>query len=77
MNHRGLGPVPAHTYAQLSARSGQMVCENPYPCEMDLGMLEGIAERFLPKDSLRVQVTHVPGECRRQQAERCTYLIHW
>ena len=77
MNHRGLGPTVAYKYEPVSERSARMVCENPYPCEMDLGLVEGMAERFRPKDSLRIQVTHAPGDCRRRQAERCTYTVHW
>jgi len=76
-SHRGMGHGLAYTFEPLSERSARLICETPYPCEMDLGLVEGLAERFRPKDSPRVQVTHEPGECRRDKAERCIYSVHW
>lgn len=77
MNHRGADHAGAYKYEPVSERCARIVCANPYPCEMDLGLVEGMAERFRPMDSMRVQVTHAPGDCRRKQAERCAYLVHW
>jgi len=77
MNHRGFECANAYRYEPLSERSARIVCANPYPCEMDLGLVEGMADRFRPKDSMRIEVRHAPGDCRRKQAERCAYTVHW
>ncbi|WP_394848961.1 serine/threonine protein kinase [Pendulispora brunnea] len=50
-----------------------MECENPYPCELDLGILLGFARRFEP----RAVVEHAPGPCRKEGAESCTYHVTW
>lgn len=54
-----------------------MVCENPYPCDMDLGLIEAIADRFRPPSVLRVRVEHSPGKCRKSGGKMCEYQIHW
>ncbi|WP_394848963.1 serine/threonine protein kinase [Pendulispora brunnea] len=50
-----------------------MVCEEPYPCAMDHGMILGFARRFEPY----AVVEHGPGGCRKDGAESCTYHITW
>ncbi|WP_394838419.1 serine/threonine protein kinase [Pendulispora rubella] len=50
-----------------------MVCEEPYPCAMDHGMILGFARRFEPY----AVVEHAPGGCRRDGAESCTYHVTW
>ncbi|WP_394848959.1 serine/threonine protein kinase [Pendulispora brunnea] len=50
-----------------------MECENPYPCEMDHGIILGFARRFQP---LAV-VEHVPGRCRKDGADSCVYHVSW
>jgi hypothetical protein len=50
------------------------VCENPYPCNFDLGIVQGFAARF----EARATVEHVDGSsCRKQGGERCTYVVTW
>lgn len=50
------------------------VCENPYPCAFDLGILTVMAERF--ESSARV--AHDGAQpCRKRGANSCTYSITW
>ncbi|MFY0567451.1 hypothetical protein ACN28E_27010 [Archangium lansingense] len=50
------------------------VCENPYPCAFDRGILTCMAERFEPS----VQVVHDETRpCRKRGGNSCTYLITW
>ncbi|WP_394841252.1 hypothetical protein LZC95_29805 [Pendulispora brunnea] len=50
------------------------VCENPYPCDFDHGILTAMARRFEPK----VTVAHDDlAPCRKKGADSCTYLITW
>lgn len=77
LHHRGLGDVGGYHYKSLGERKGQMVCDNPYPCALDEGILEAIGERFRPKGSLWVRVEHLAGSCRKSGADSCTYNISW
>ncbi len=51
-----------------------VTCENPYPCDFDLGLVRGAALRFQPK----ARVVHDDKvACRKQGAESCTYHVSW
>jgi hypothetical protein len=50
------------------------VCENPYPCDFDRGMLTEIASRF--ERSARVTHDEQTG-CRKTGGNSCTYTITW
>jgi hypothetical protein len=51
-----------------------MVCDNPYPCRFDLGIIKGMAHRFEP----RATVTHdTSTACRQKGAATCTYVVTW
>lgn len=77
MCHRGPGNVGGYHYTPTGSRTARMVCDNPYPCGLDEGLLEAIGERFRPIDSLWVQVEHQPGPCRKKGAASCTYNLSW
>ena len=57
MSHRG-GDVGSYDFQSTGPRSAKMVCRNPYPCELDRGIIEAMATRFKPDDSLGVSVRH-------------------
>jgi len=51
-----------------------VVCETPYPCDIDRGILFGFALRFEPY----AFVEHVrTNTCRKQGASSCAYSITW
>lgn len=54
-------------------RRFKLVCDNPYPCDLDRGIVAGMAYRFEPK----ANVTHVPGSCRNKGGTSCTYVVTW
>jgi len=70
-------PVGGYHYVAVDRRSAKMVCDNPYPCDLDLGLVEAICDRFRPKDALWVRIEHDPKTCRRRGDTSCTYLITW
>lgn len=77
MNHKG-GEIGHYSYKQTSENSGVMVCDNPYPCEFDRGIVTSMAREFKPESSMRVTVKHdEAAPCRDKGAESCTYLISW
>lgn len=77
LNHRGSDKIGDYRYEQIDRRSARMVCDNPYPCDLDLGLIEAVCDRFRPKDALWVRIEHDPKSCRRRGDASCTYLITW
>lgn len=70
--------IGQYLYEATGFRSATMVCENPYPCRFDEGLIQAIADRFKPKNSLYVEVEHDDGRpCRNLGGESCTYHIKW
>ncbi len=54
-------------------RSAIVVCDNPYPCAFDRGIIDAMARRFA-----NTAATHVDtGGCRKRGAESCTYAVAW
>ena len=77
MNHRG-GEIGHYKFESTGYNSGKMVCKNPYPCEFDKGIIESMAQKFKPKDSIMAFVEHDNSQpCRKKGADSCTYLISW
>jgi hypothetical protein len=88
MNHRRAGQVmfnPA-TGTLLEGighygynRSGQekkisMICDNPYPCRFDHGIITAMAKKFEP----RASVVHEDKKpCRARGGGECTYTVTW
>lgn len=50
------------------------VCENPYPCAFDMGILTAMAQRFEPTARLVHDETR---PCRKRKGGSCTYRITW
>jgi hypothetical protein len=66
IGHYGYEPVPRQ-------RRILSLCETPYPCPFDQGLLTALAQRFEPG----ARVVHDSQPCRRWQGNRCTYVITW
>lgn len=50
------------------------VCDNPYPCQMDLGLITAMARMF----EKQAYVTHDDdAPCRQQGGASCTFTIVW
>jgi len=76
MNHRG-GEIGHLAFTKTGPSKGTMVCQNPYPCEFDAGLIEAVANQFKPAGSM-VRVDHDPSKpCRSRQGESCTYIVSW
>jgi hypothetical protein len=73
MNHRN-GEIGHYRYTEISSSTGIMVCENPYPCEFDKGLIHAFARLGNPQ----AKVTHDDTKaCRKKNGESCTYSISW
>lgn len=76
MNHRG-GRIGHYACVPLSPKAIELVCENPYGCAFDLGILDALIENFKPVGGHPL-IAHQNGTpCRRDGEESCTYLITW
>jgi len=76
MNHRG-GEIGHYRFEKTGERSGKMICQNPYPCAFDHGIVEAAAKKFAPAGAI-VRVTHDDTQpCRQKSGESCTYLVTW
>ncbi len=55
------------------AKRIEVVCDTPYQCEVDFGIVTVVAARFEAK----ARTEHGPGACRRTGASSCTYVVRW
>ena len=77
MNHRK-GEIGHYLVKSYANQSAVMVCENPYPCDFDRGIIVAMATRFKPETSLYIRVTHDDSQpCRKKGDDSCTYKIAW
>jgi hypothetical protein len=60
-------------YLPEGPNQGSVVCDTPYPCEFDLGVIDGMAKRFEP-DAL---VLHDGRSCRKRGDYSCSYHVSW
>ena len=78
MNHRN-GEIGHYNLTSVTDNSFEMVCDNPYPCDFDRGILAALCSRFKPKgsDSYATVVHNNSKPCRKKGADSCTYLMTW
>jgi hypothetical protein len=50
------------------------VCDDPYPCEFDRGIITAMANRF-ERQARAVHDNEAP--CRRKGGDSCTYVVWW
>lgn len=74
-NHRG-GEIGTYQFNQIDDQTGEVTCNNPYPCQFDRGLIRGVAQKYAPVDSF-VFVEESGATCRRNGDDTCTYTVHW
>lgn len=77
MNTRG-GDVGEYVFKKTSERSGEMFCRNPYPSDLDYGLIYRLIQKYRPADSETFNVTRddsIPN--RKTGGDACTYHISW
>ncbi len=76
-NHR-YGRIGHYAYADAGERAARITCDNPYPCDLDQGLIEAMAMRFMPEGSILVNVEHDSDSgCRKIGDESCIYRVTW
>ena len=72
-NMNSTGKIGSYRFTATGSR-GVMVCDNPFPCAFDFGLLLSVAARFAPS----AKVTHLDPECcRHTDGESCSYSVEW
>ncbi|EMA27703.1 hypothetical protein [Haloarcula japonica] len=74
-NHRG-GDIGQYRFESVAERTGEVTCENPYPCPFDRGLIRGIAQQYAPVDAF-VFLEETGETCRRNGDDACTYTVYW
>lgn len=75
INHKTKpGEIGGYHWQKLSENKGVMMCDNPYPCKFDQGILEVIARTFSP--NAKVRHDDEKG-CRNKNGLACSYVIEW
>lgn len=87
MNHRINGVVlfnPAtgkmtegighYAFKKLGDKEFEIICDHPYPCDMDKGIIKGVVEHFKTAGQ-KTDFFENKEVCRRKGGDTCTYLI--
>ena len=65
-------------YEPKGEREVVMTIENPYPCELDRGVVTALVQRFKPASSPLARVEHPDAaRCRKQGARACVLRVTW
>lgn len=72
--HEGIGH---YKYKKTGDREITMICENPYPCAFDKGIIKSVANKFKPTGAKVEFKEGVSTGCRSNGANACTYVITW
>jgi hypothetical protein len=77
LRHHG-ADVGSFRYEQKGPREGAMTIRNPYPCELDRGVVSALVQRFRPPASPLVRIDHADAKsCRKHGAEACVLRVSW
>ena len=70
---RMLEGIGHYRFERKTPRIAIVVCDTPYPCAFDRGIVEAMARLFAS-----AQVSHVESAgCRKDGAPSCTYAVNW
>ncbi|HEC22200.1 MAG TPA: hypothetical protein ENI95_04715 [Chloroflexi bacterium] len=75
MNHRN-GEIGYYRAVRVGSHQIDVVCETPYPCDFDYGIVYGVASRFHPTGTTFI-VRHAEGQCRKKGDRACVYQVIW
>ena len=65
-----------YLFKKLNEFSAEISCDNPYPCDFDIGIIEAMANKFKPVNNY-VKIKHKNEKCRKNGDSYCCYLINW
>lgn len=75
LNHRK-GQIGHYKAVTIDSTHIDMICDNPYPCDFDYGIIFGTLRRWRNAD-VPFKLTHDPAQCRKRGDAACTYHVSW
>jgi len=75
MNHRG-GDPSFFKFEKTGNNKGTVICENPYPCVFDEGLIQAFMEAFRTPGSVPI-VKHSDEGCRMDGKSQCKFHLEW
>ena len=76
MNHRG-GDIGHYHATVIGSRQIDIVAETPFPCDLDYGIVLGLARRFNPQKGNLMVFHDLRTPCRKKGAQSCKYHVSW
>jgi hypothetical protein len=79
MYHRNYtkGEIGHYNFTKTGPKSGIVICDNPYPCDFDAGLLEAALKKYAPAGMVPVVKHDNSKPCRRKGGSTCTYVVSW
>lgn len=75
MNNRG-GDPGKYEYIKTGETKGKVICNNPYPDEFDMGLLMGIASKFMAGKGVTIDIDN-KEPMRSKGGDSTTFLLSW
>ena len=70
-NHRN-GKIGGYHAEKLDDSRIKLLCDNPYPCSFDEGIIEGVTFEFATGTAI---VNEIGDQCREEGGNHCTYEV--
>lgn len=70
------GDIGHYRCESIEDGEATVVCENPYPCSFDQGIVEAVVDEFNP-DATYIRVEETSERCRDDGGGRCRYRVSW
>lgn len=65
-----------YLHKKIDDNKAEIICDNPYPCDFDMGIIDAIAKKF-KYDGSFTKVVHAYGSCRKNGDDHCRYVVSW
>lgn len=64
-------------YKKINDKKAEIICDNPYPCDLDRGIIFSMARKFGPKGA-KIKIEHDEKTiCRKKGDNECLYIVTW
>lgn len=74
-DHRG-GVSGEYRFIQIDNSAGRLICHNPYPADMDFGLLYALLKHYQHNDEMRIEWDPL-RPTRKNGADSCEFIIEW
>lgn len=64
-----------YKFKKLGENEFRIICENPYPCDFDKGVIKGTVEKFLLPNQKAEYYKDSKSGCRKKSSSKCTFHI--